>query len=216
MNAIILAAGEGRRMRPLTENCPKPLLQVRGTPLIDYHLAALALAGVEQVVINLFYLGALIKAHVGDGSRYGLRVLYSEETELLETAGGIRLAIRHFAGDEPFIVVSGDVYSDFDFATLSLADGSLGHLVMVENPPHHPDGDFAIDVAGRLSLTGELRTYAGIGIFDPGFFGDDPVGYQKLRDLLDPAITAGLLTGSLYEGHWSDVGTPARLRLLNQ
>lgn len=203
-------------MRPLTANCPKPLLQVKGTALIDYHLQALASAGVEHVVINLFYLGEMIKSHVGDGSRYGLRVVYSEERVLLETAGGIRQALGLLAESAPFILVNGDVFTDFDFSTLSLAEGIQGHLVMVENPAHHPAGDFAIDSTGRLSLTGKRFTYAGIGMFSPAFFAGGPVGYQKLRVLLEPAISAGLLTGSLHSGVWSDVGSPERLHRLNQ
>lgn len=214
---MILAAGLGRRMRPLTDHTPKPLLMVRGKPLLDRHLEGLAAAGVTDVVINLHHLGEKIRRHVGDGSRYSLSVSFSEEPRLLETAGGIRRALP-LLGDAPFIVVSGDVFTDFDFSRLpdSIGD-ALAHLVMVGNAPHHPEGDFALDERGRLRLDGAARlTYGGIGVYAPQLFEGVDDAPMALRVLFDRAIAEGRMTGEVYAGQWSDVGTPERLDALNR
>lgn len=218
MKAMILAAGRGIRMRPLTDRTPKPLLEVKGKPLIDYHLEALARAGVREVVINVHHLGERIEAHVGGGEHYGVRVDYSREAGLLETAGGIRRALPKLGAD-PFIVVSGDIFTDYDFAQLPrrLPD-QLAHLVMIGNPSHHPGGDFRLDRNGRIRpAAGASLTYAGIGVYAPAFFADVPDDGSpvKLRTLFDAALAAGTMTGERYEGAWSDVGTPDRLDELN-
>jgi N-acetyl-alpha-D-muramate 1-phosphate uridylyltransferase len=216
MKAMILAAGRGERMRPLTDHLPKPLLVVRGRALIDYHLLALARAGVTEVVINLFYHKEAMIEHIGDGGRYGLSVTYSIEDSLLETAGGIVQALPYL-GLSPFLVISADIYTDFDYG--ALADGlpaRLAHLVMVDNPAHHPDGDFGLGADGRLGLD-ELRlTYSGIGVFSPSLFANIEAGPRKLRGLMDVAVAKGHFTGERHAGVWSDVGTPDRLLALNR
>lgn len=216
MKAMILAAGRGERMRPMTDEIPKPLLTVNGRALIDRHLESLAKAGILDVVINIHYLADQIVAHVGDGKTFGLAVSYSREDILLETAGGIRQALP-LLGDGPFAVISSDVYTDYEYALLpgSLGEAS-GHLVMVDNPAQHPEGDFGIDEQGRLTHGGDRLTYAGIGVFAPRFFEDPVTGPQKLRELLDPAVERRLLKGEHYRGVWSDVGTPERLAALNR
>ncbi|MDZ7685043.1 MAG: nucleotidyltransferase family protein [Gammaproteobacteria bacterium] len=191
---MILAAGRGMRMRPLTDRTPKPLLEVKGKALIDYHLEALASAGITEVVINIHYLGELIEAHVGRGEYFGVRVEYSREETLLETAGGIRRAMPKLGAD-PFIVVSGDIFTDYDFARLpEVLPDQLAHLVMVDNPPHHQDGDFTLHRDGRVrSQAGASLTYAGIGVYSPAFFEEVPDDGSpfKLRTLFDAALSAG-------------------------
>lgn len=211
---MILAAGRGVRLRPLTDTCPKPLLPVRGRALIDYHLEKLAGLGVEDVVVNLSWLAPMLRAGLGDGSRWGLRLHYSEEgPEALETGGGIFQALPWLAPD-PFLVVNGDVYTDFDFATLTLPDAALAQLLLVPNPPHHPGGDFALS-AGRVQMQGEPRwTYAGIGLYRPALFEGCQPGRFPLLPLLVRASLAGRLQGQTYAGAWSDVGTPERLAAL--
>lgn len=222
MKAFILAAGRGERMRPLTDHTPKPLLVVGGKPLIVWHLERLAAAGFKEIVINHAHLGALIEQTLGDGAQWGLRIQYSPEPPgALETAGGIASALP-LLGDEPFLVVNGDVYCDFDFGRFFrlTAEGwqPAAHLAMVENPAHHTGGDFSLDGEHVIYANGEQTlTYAGIGIFSPSFF----VGVQsgtvmKLRPLLDAAIATGTLTGERFAGRWVDVGTPQRLAELDQ
>ncbi len=212
--AMILAAGRGQRLRPLTDTCPKPLLAVRGRALIDYHLEKLARLGVEDVVINLSWLGPALQAALGDGSRWGVRVHYSEEgPDALETGGGIFQALPWLAPD-PFLVVNGDVYTDFDFAALALPSAALAQLLLVPNPPHHPAGDFAL-ADGRVQVQGEPRwTYAGIGLYRPELFDGCAPGRFPLLPLLLRAGLAGRLHGQLHHGLWSDVGTPERLASL--
>jgi len=213
---MILAAGRGLRMRPLTDHTPKPLLEVRGKALIDYHLEALAAAGLEGVVINLHHLGERIRAHVGDGSRYGLIVQYSVEPQLLETAGGIAHALDLLDGPS-FLVVSADIFTGFDLTGLPSLSGQSAHLVMVPNPPHHERGDFALADDGRLALEGPERlTYANIGIYSRTLFEDLAPSPLRLRVLLDREIAAGRMTGEIFTGCWSDVGTPERLEALNR
>ena len=211
MKAMILAAGRGERLRPLTLTTPKPLLQVRGRPLIAWHLAALARAGVREVVINLSWLGEQIRAALGDGAGYGLAIRYSEEgPEPLETGGGIFRALP-LLGPGPFLLVNGDVHTDFDLGTLRAAPGALGHLVLVPNPPQHPRGDFALE-GGRVREQGGPRyTYSGLAVLHPELFAGCSDGRFPLLPLLRRAIALDRLHGELYTGAWTDVGTIERL-----
>jgi len=215
MKAMLLAAGRGERLRPLTDRTPKPLLEVRGEPLIGWHLRALARAGVREVVINLAWLGGQIRARVGDGARYGLAVQYSAEPEgALETGGGIFQALP-LLGPGPFLVVNGDTYTDIEFARLAIAPGELAHLVLVPNPAHHPRGDFALR-DGLVQAEGEPRlTYSGVGVYRPELFAGCQPGRFPLLPLLQQAIAARALGGELHRGAWTDVGTVERLAALN-
>ncbi len=227
MKAFILAAGRGERMRPLTDHMPKPLLVAGGKPLIVWHLERLAAAGFRDIVINHAHLGSLIEQTLGDGSQWGLQIQYSPEPPgALETAGGIAAALP-LLGDEPFLVVNGEVYGDMNvsrFLKLTAprrkhsGGATLAHLVMVENPAHHAGGDFSLDGERVIYANGEQTlTYAGIGVFSPSFFaGVQPGTIMKLRPLLDAAIAAGTLTGERFAGRWVDVGTPQRLAELDQ
>lgn len=212
--AMLLAAGRGERMRPLTDRVPKPLLPVRGKPLIVYHLEKLARLGVQQVVINLCWLGDQIRAALGDGSRWGLRITYSDEgAEALETGGGIQRALP-WLGAEPFLLANADVFTEFDFAALTIDPQALAQLVLVPNPEHVPDGDFAL-IDGRVRESGTPRlTYAGIGLFRAELFAGWAPGRFPLLPLLQRAIGLDRLRGQLYSGAWSDVGTPERLQAL--
>ncbi|MBT3308372.1 MAG: nucleotidyltransferase family protein [Gammaproteobacteria bacterium] len=218
MKAMILAAGRGERMRPLTDHTPKPLLQVKGKRLIEYHLQALAAAGITEVVINYGWLGQQIPAALGDGSRYGISIHYSPEpSEALETGGGITQALP-LLGEEPFIVVNGDLFTDYPFARLIEAPASSAHLVLVDNPQHHPQGDFVLQ-AGQITDYGgrsgaEQLTYSGIARFDPTFFDSGRSGRFPLAPMLFDAVDRGILSGEQYRGQWSDVGTPERLEIL--
>ncbi len=220
MKAMILAAGLGERMRPLTDHTPKPLLQVAGVPLIEYHLRQLAAAGFGEVVINVSHLAQQIIDFCGDGSRWRLQIHYSREAEPLETAGGIQQALP-LLGDSPFLVVNGDIWIDYPFAQLRdhrMPGDQLAYLVMVDNPPHHPLGDFRIDSEGVLQyrLDGEKGlTYAGLGLYRPEFFAGLAPGKLALRPLLDEAIGGGRLGGEFHSGRWEDVGTPERLAELD-
>ena len=221
MKAFILAAGRGERMRPLTDHTPKPLLVAGGKPLIVWHLERLAAAGLKEIVINYAHLGSLIEQTLGNGSRWGLKIQYSPEPPgALETAGGIATALP-MIGDQPFLVVNGDVYCDFDFGRFFrlTVEGwkPLAHLVMVANPAHHTSGDFSLDGERVVYAKGEATfTYAGIGVFSPAFFAEvKPGTIMKLRPLLDAAIATGSLTGERFTGRWVDVGTPQRLAELD-
>jgi len=212
---MILAAGRGERMRPLTEKLPKPMLEVGGHRLIEYHLASLAGLGVRDVVVNLSWHGARIREALGDGAAHGVGLHYSEEgPEPLGTGGGIVAALP-LLGPAPFLVLNGDVWTDFEPRLLRAPAGSLAHLVLVENPEHHPEGDFALESGGRLGIGGQRLTYAGIGLFDPALFVGQPPGFLPLKPLLDAALLAGRLTGQRHGGAWCDVGTPARLAALD-
>lgn len=218
MKAMILAAGRGERMRPLTDHTPKPLLTAGGKPLIAWHLERLAAAGFRDVVINHAHLGGQIEAALGDGSKWGLTIRYSPEPPgALETAGGIAQALP-LLGDGAFLVVNGDVYCDWDFNRARSLSGRFAHLVMVPNPAHHQGGDFSLDGEQvRYAGNGETLTYAGVGVFSPAFFTAVPNGQPlKLRPLLDAAIAAGTLTGERHTGRWVDVGTPERLAELDR
>ncbi len=213
MRAMILAAGRGERMRPLTDHLPKPLLQVGGRPLIEHHLLALSHAGVQSVVINHAWLGEKIEARLGDGRQFGLDIVYSPEGETgLETAGGIRLALP-LLGEAPFLVVNGDVLTDFPFGRLlqALAPDKMAHLVLVPNPPQHPHGDFALQ-QGDACVEGPVKyTFSGIALYRPEFFHDVPPGAQKLAPFLRAAMLRGDVSAELYQGYWADIGTPQRL-----
>jgi len=216
MKAFVLAAGRGERMRPLTDHTPKPLLDVRGRPLIDWHLEKLAAAGVREVVVNLGWLGARIREHLGHGERCGLAVRYSDEGwPALETGGGIHHALP-LLGDAPFLLVNGDVFTDLDFAPLlarRLSAGDEAHLVLVPNPPQHPDGDFGL-LDDRVVEGGSKLTYSGIALLRPRLFSRCEAGAFPLAPLLRAAIAQGRVTGERHGGRWSDVGTPERLAAL--
>ncbi len=211
MNAMILAAGRGERMRPLTDGTPKPLLKVNDKPLIVHHLEKLQQIGIDSVVINISWLGEQIQQALGDGSRFGLSIEYSHEPEALETAGGIVQALDKL--DDRFIVVNADVFSDFDFHHL-IDFSADAHLVLVPNPPHHPAGDFAID-RGFLSNNADSRfTFAGIAAYEKSFFAGLEQGKRPLAPLLRAAADRRGITAVLHDGLWSDVGTAERLQSL--
>jgi MurNAc alpha-1-phosphate uridylyltransferase len=214
MKAMILAAGRGERMRPLTDRVPKPLLSVRGRPLVEHHLAALAGAGVADFVINLGWLGEQIRAHLGDGRRLGVSVTYSDEGfPPLETGGGIHRALP-LLGAEPFWLANADVFCEYRYAIRPLAEGVLAHLVLVPNPPHHPAGDFGL-VAGRVTnLSADRHTYSGLAIIHPRLFAGCEPGRFPLAPLLRAAAERRAVTGELFTGTWNDVGTPERLAAL--
>ncbi len=212
---MILAAGRGERMRPLTDQLPKPLLEAGGYRLIEYHLASVLKHGITDVVINLSWLGARIREDIGDGRRHGLMIRYSEEGPApLGTGGGIFAALP-LLGAEPFLVVNGDVWCDLAFDALSRPAGSLAHLVLVENPAHHPEGDYGLDAAGHALPLKSRLTFAGISVLDPRLFDGCAPGVFPLKPLLDLAMRAGRLTGQRHDGAWTDVGTPARLARLD-
>lgn len=217
MKAIVLAAGKGKRLRPLTDKTPKPLLEVQGKPLIVHHLEHLRDAAITQVVINTSWLAEQIHAALGDGSRWGMHVQFSYEgPEPLETGGGILKALP-LLGREPFMVVNGDVFTDFPFEGLKhkLKHDDLAHLVMVPNPAHHPKGDFHLSPTGRLRVKGESKlTYAGIGVYRPEFFQDCRAGKFPLLPWLQNAMQADRLSGERCTDMWSDVGTPETLKML--
>lgn len=220
MKAMILAAGVGERMRPLTDSTPKPLLRVAGIPLIEHHIRRLAEAGLRELVINVSHLAEQIEAYCGDGRAWGVSIDYSREAAPLETAGGIVQALP-LLGESPFLVVNGDVWTDYPFARLALralqADEDA-RLVMVGNPPQHPAGDFALDSENRIRAlaAGSMGwTYSGVGLYTPAFFAGIAPGKLALRPLLDAAIQQGRLVGERYTGEWQDVGTPERLRALD-
>jgi MurNAc alpha-1-phosphate uridylyltransferase len=216
MKAFILAAGRGERMRPLTDHTPKPLLAVRGKPLVEWHLDKLVACGLRQVVINTGWLGEAIEAHLGDGTRFGLSIAYSHEGwPALETGGGIHHALP-LLGDEPFLLVNGDVFTDLDFAPLiarGLAASESAHLVLVPNPPQHPRGDFAL-VDGLVRDVEPRLTYSGIALLRPALLAGCAPGAFPLAPLLKAAMVLGRVSGVRHDGQWSDVGTPERLAAL--
>jgi MurNAc alpha-1-phosphate uridylyltransferase len=216
MKAMLLAAGRGERMRPLTDTCPKPLLNVAGKPLISWHLERLAQAGFREVVINLSWLGELIADAVGDGSKFGLSIQYSREPwPALETGGGIVQALP-LLGEGPFLLVNGDVFTDIDFSALQIAPDDLAHLVLVPNPAHHARGDFGLAGRGRIVAEGgERLTYSGVAVLRPGFFAGAAPGRFPLLPWLLRALEAGRLGGQRHDGMWLDVGTPERLAQLD-
>ncbi|KXU33929.1 mannose-1-phosphate guanylyltransferase [Ventosimonas gracilis] len=219
MKAMILAAGKGERLRPLTLHRPKPLLQVGGKALIEYHLEALAKAGFNQVVINCAWLGEQLIQHLGDGSRFGVQINWSKEDPALETAGGIKHALP-LLGDTPFLLVNGDIWTDYDFARLRrpLAENCDAHLVLVDNPPHHRQGDFALN-QGKISQNPQhpRLTYSGIALIHPRLVDNCLAGIAStLAPLLHQAAGSGRLSGEQHKGRWIDVGSHERLDKANQ
>lgn len=212
---MVLAAGRGERMRPLTDSVPKALLEVGGTSLLERHLLRLAAAGIETVVINLGWLGEAIAERIGDGRRFGVRVVYSPEyDQVLETGGGIRRALP-VLGREPFWVLNADVHTDFVLPALELPEDSLGHLVLVPTPAHKPRGDFDL-VDGKAALADAPEyTFSGMALYRPELFAGTGSGRFPLAPILFEAARRGRLRASLYEGTWVDVGTPERLAALN-
>jgi len=212
MKAMILAAGKGERMRPLTLTTPKPLVRAGGVPLIEYHLQALAAAGFTEIVINHAWLGQQIEDYLGDGSRYGVSIQYSAEGEPLETGGGIYRALP-LLGEEAFVVVNGDIWTDYDFSVLHQPINGLAHLVLADNPAHHPGGDFSL--AGTQVHDGQTQsetlTYSGIAVLHPQLFDGCSSGAFKLAPLLRKAMAEGQVSGERLRGHWVDVGTHERL-----
>lgn len=229
MKALVFAAGLGERMRPLTDTTPKPLLRVGGKPLIVWHLQKLAAIGIREVIINTSWLAEQFPAMLGDGSQFGLRLVFSfEGASPLETGGGMWNALP-LLGDAPFIAVNGDVWCDADFAQLPREPQGLAHLMMVDNPAHNPNGDFALDAAGQLHSEGAQKlTFSGIGVYRPAIFdnwreviGDAPGAADtppkfRLAPLLRAAMHRRQVSGVHHRGRWTDVGTPERLALLNQ
>lgn len=225
MRAMILAAGRGERMRPLTDTLPKPLLTVGGKPLIVWHIERLVHAGITEIVVNLAWLGEQIQEALGDGSRYGASIRYSHEAQALETAGGISQALHHFK-HEPFLVINGDVWCDWDPAEAAcIAAGMnsdiLAWLMLVDNPIQHPQGDFRLHGSGLVtsaqgSDAASMLTFSGIGIYRPALFGGIVAGQAAaLGPLLRQAMTKQKIIGVHFQGQWTDVGTPQRLALLN-
>lgn len=219
MKVMVLAAGRGERMRPLTDHTPKPLLAVAGKPLLVHHIERLAAAGLTQLVINHAWLGQQIEDYLGDGARYGVTISYSAEGEALETGGGIVRALP-LLGDGPFAVLNGDIWCDFDPALLigALTAQDLAHLLLVDNPDHHPAGDFRL-IEGRVSDRQPAEpslTFAGIGVYRPELFAGAPQGAFALAPLLRRAMAEGRVSGQQHRGLWCDVGTPARLDWLER
>ena len=228
MKALVLAAGRGERMRPLTDTVPKPLLHAGGKPLIEWHLERLAALGIREVVVNTARLAEQFPRSLGEGVRFGLRIRYSHEGDAPLETGGALLHAADLLGDDPFLLVNGDVWSDFDFARLPPAPAGLAHLVMVDPPAHSPAGDFRLDADGRLHAEGGPRlTYAGIGVYRPqlltgwrGIIGHAPGARDQpprfpLAPLLRAAMRGGRITGEHHTGRWTDVGTPDRLAALD-
>ncbi|AFL73932.1 N-acetylmuramate alpha-1-phosphate uridylyltransferase MurU [Thiocystis violascens] len=215
MKAMILAAGRGNRMRPLTDHTPKPLLEAAGKPLIVYHIERLAAAGFRDLIINHAHLGERIEAALGDGADFGVRIRYSAEAQALETGGGIFKALP-LLGPAPFLVVNGDVWTDCALTDLKLDADDLAHLILVDNPPHHPTGDFAL-ANGRVYPEGSPRyTFSGLGLYRPELFDGCSAGAFPLAPLLRNAMLAGRVGGRRHAGRWFDIGTPERLGELDR
>ena len=215
MKAMILAAGRGERMRPLTDKLPKPLLPVAGKPLIVHHIERLAAAGFRELVVNHAYLGEMIESRLGTGSQWGVEIRYSPEEQALETGGGIFRALP-ILGESPFLVVNGDIWSDIDLTALFLSPGDLAHLVLVPNPAHHQQGDFCLQQGRLTSKEGEQLTFSGIGLYHPRLFDGCRSGAFPLAPLLRKAIGFGRVSGECHSGVWVDVGTPQRLQALEE
>ena len=215
MICMILAAGKGERLRPLTESVPKALVEVRGETLLERHLAAVRRAGIDTVVINLGWLGEQIVDRVGSGSAYGLNVLYSPEGDnILETGGGIYRALP-MLGADPFLVINADIYTDMPLPEITLLPNDLGHLVLVPTPDYRDRGDFALAGDRVANEGGTLLTFSGVAVYRPEFFADCRPGRFPLAPMLRDAADAGRLGGTRYDGCWRDVGTPERLSELN-
>jgi len=216
MNAMILAAGRGERMRPLTDSLPKPLLEVRGKPLIFWHIETLAKNGFEKIVINIAYLGEKIVEVVGDGSRWGVEILYSDERDsgALESAGGIKKALS-LLGDAPFLVVNGDIFCEYEFDASLELQGRLAHLILVPNPEHNEEGDFGLEGDVVLNSAKEMYTFSGIGYYNPALFEEVKLQKSPLAPLLREAIAKESISGEVFRKMWHDIGTPQRLKEIN-
>lgn len=213
---MILAAGRGERMRPLTDTCPKPLLMAGEKSLIEYQISRLVDCGITEIVINHAWLGNMIEEKLGDGSKYGATIQYSAEKEALETGGGITKAL-HLLGDDPFWVVSSDIWSYIHFNQVTIPEDSQVHLLMVTNPVHNSQGDFTLNSDGRVGADdGKKQTYSGAGIFTPSLFKKYNIEKFPLRTVIEDAIKQQQCTGETYNGTWIDIGTPARLAIIEQ
>ncbi len=210
MKAMILAAGRGVRMGSLTDRTPKPLLPVADKPLIEYQIERLAAAGIKDLVINHAYLGSMIEDALQDGSRWGVSIRYSAETQALETGGGIFNALP-LLGEEPFVVLNGDIWCDLDITALELDEGRLAHLVLVNNPPHHPQGDFVLNNRQVMEGNADCLTFSGIGLYHPQLFSGCREGAFPLAPLLRSAMHNNQVSGEVHHGVWIDIGTPERL-----
>ena len=216
MKAMILAAGRGERMRPLTDTLPKPLLEVKGKPLIVWHIERLALSGFSEIIINLGHLGFKIKDFLGDGSRFGIKITYSDEQKsgVLESAGGIKKALP-LLGDEPFLLVNGDVFTNYEFDSSFTLKGKLAHLILVPNPPHNASGDFALNASDVQNSEKEMFTFSGIAYYDPLFFKDVSLVKSPLAPFLRQAIEKHKISGEVFNNVWHDIGTQERLKEIN-
>jgi len=216
MKAMILAAGRGERMRPLTDTTPKPLLLVAGKPIIQYTIEQLVSAGFSEIVINIAHLGQQIKKALGNGNQLGASIVYSDEGETaLETAGGIINALP-LLGKDPFLVVNGDIANDYDFSLLHDQHCDLAHLVLIPNPEHHPKGDFHLSENQHLAVSGSpTLTFSGIGLYNPALFDNTSPGKTKLAPLLRQAMAKNRVSGEKFDGFWVDIGTPQRLEYLD-
>ncbi len=215
MRAMIMAAGRGERMRPLTDVLPKPLLPVLGIPLIVYHLKALALIGVTDIVINVSHLAEKFYALLQNGREFGVKIEYSYEAQPLDWAGGIIQALP-LLNDKPFLVLSGDIFTDFQFENLALSEGSLAKLILVDNPPYHPKGDYAL-VHQQVKIQGTpLLNYGGIGIFSPELFQNQKPGARGFTELINPWIEKERVIGEYFSGLWYNLGTVAQLQEINR
>ncbi|MGZ4959078.1 MAG: N-acetylmuramate alpha-1-phosphate uridylyltransferase MurU [Methylomonas sp.] len=217
MKAMILAAGRGERMRPLTDITPKPLLEAGGKALIEYSIERLVAAGFRDIVINVAHLGRQIKDHCGNGHQWGASIVYSDEGEnALETAGGIAFALP-LLGDKPFLVINADIVCNFPLAGLRNKKIDMAHLVLVDNPQHHPLGDFNLAKNGLLTEQGEEKlTFSGIGVYHPDLFRNIPIAPMKLRPVLEKVMQQGQVSGERFEGLWLDIGTPQRLQEIDR
>lgn len=214
---MILAAGRGERMRPLTDTTPKPLLLVAGKPIIQYTIEQLVSAGFTEIVINIAHLGEQIKQVLGSGKQFGASIVYSDEGETgLETAGGIANALT-LLGKSTFLVVNGDIANDYNFSQLHNKKIDLAHLVLIPNPEHHPEGDFHLSAGGLVSETGgSSLTFSGIGLYHPKLFNNMEAGIKKLGPLLRKAMAKNRVTGEKFNGFWMDIGTPERLKEMEE
>ena len=217
MKAMILAAGRGKRMRPLTDSIPKPLLEVQGKPLILWHIEKLSQCGFSEIVINIAHLGYKIPELLGNGSQYGVSISYSDEQKsgALESAGGIKKALP-LLGQETFLVVNGDVFCDYNFDPNFQLYDKKAHLILVNNPSHNPNGDFGLDDTLVLKKAQKMYTFSGIGYYNPLLFEDNPVGKSALAPLLRKEIELKNISGEIYAGEWHDIGTPQRLEDINK
>ncbi len=216
MKAMVLAAGRGERMRPLTDFMPKPLLEVNKKALILYHIEKLVKSGFKELIINIAYLGDKIPAYLGDGSKYGIEIIYSNEQESggLESAGGIKKALP-LLGNEPFLVINGDIFCDYSFDAEFNLNDMLAHLILVKNPNHNPNGDFGLNRTLVLNEADEQYTFSGIGYYNPKLFHSLSPGKSPLGPLLRQEIENKKISAEIYHGEWYDIGTPQRLKDIN-